>query len=92
LRHFRSAIASDESYAEAYYHFGRLQHRQGYIESAIEKYNRAEELGRSDVNLYLERGKAFMEVNNQAAACLDWKRANLMDERAARNLLRKHCN
>lgn len=67
---FNKAIAFDPQSAEAYYHRGLAYYNLGNIEQAIADYDSSLNLD-SQVNVYLSRAKAFLDLNKIQSSIID---------------------
>lgn len=67
---FSQAIASEVQSAEAYYRRGLAYHSSGQIERAIADYDRSLNLD-PQVNLYLSRAIAFLEIDRLQSSIID---------------------
>ena len=67
---FDKAIASNSQSAEAYYHRGLAYYNSGNIERAIADYDLSLNLV-SQVDVYLSRAKAFLDLDNIQSSIID---------------------
>ena len=67
---FNKAIASNSQSAEAYHHRGLAYYNSGNLEQAIADYDSSLSLD-SQVNVYLSRAKAFLDLNEIQSSIID---------------------
>jgi len=60
--------------------------------AAIKDYDFLVDLHPDDPNAYYFRGQTRLKMNQQAAACADWKRAEDLGNRNATEMLQRYCH
>ena len=69
------AVQADEAYLPSYYLLGLLKGRQGDVATALQWFNRAEQLNPKDYRIFVHKGIMYEELKELAAAAASYKKA-----------------
>ena len=85
------AMRINESSYMAHYLQARAKHQLGYLESAMEGYDMAISLNKEFGESYLYRGYLLRQSMKHKSACEDFKLAEVLNVKGAKQAVKKYC-
>ncbi|MEP5612699.1 MAG: tetratricopeptide repeat protein [Cyclobacteriaceae bacterium] len=92
LLHAGAAVKQNENSAKAHFLSARAAHQLGYADQALEFYNNAISIDKSDGEAFLYRGALKVGMNRFNSACDDFKRARSLDAEGAASAIKDYCS